>query len=312
MIKMVHSRPPVEYIVDNLFWTRTIHLIIGPSGGGKTTWVSQFLIKDWREGVPVLGFASHPKPFCYIVLDRDYYDVRKTWDDVGLTTPGEPEDFPYVIRREQPGWDNPANLAETIIHDVMQQWPKTRVLFLDGFTSLTPQGKINDYAVVSNFLLKIGRLCSDLDLTAIGLGHTAKLKKDQEIVHDRECSIGSVAFGGYTGSMIKITHDLKDPAARVLSVQPRHAAAKTLQYRFDKGLLVLEEDPTEEPERYDELKAVLLALPQGEEVEVNLLKDAAQSLRISDRSTKRYLLRFVQDGLMEHVRRGVYRRSRPS
>lgn len=312
VVKLITERPPIEYIVDDLFWTRTIHLIIGPSGGGKTTWVSQYLIKDWREGTPVLGFKSHPKPFCYIVLDRDYYDVSLTWKSVGLK-----EDFPYFIRREQPDWDDIPNLAYTMVRDVLKLCPETKVLFLDGFTALTPNGKINDYGVVATFLLRLGRLCAQYDLTVVGMGHTAKLKKDQEIVHDRECALGSVAFGGFTGSMIKISHDPKDPdRSRILSVQPRHIGAQEFHYHFDKGMLLLDEDPTQPPES-DESKAImreaLNTFPEGEEFEIKRLMEIATALDMPRRSQERLFQSWAgSEGLIERVRKGVYRRPRPS
>jgi hypothetical protein len=300
MIKQVTDRPPAEYLVEDLFDTRTVHLIIGPSGAGKTTWTSQ-IIRDWRIGLPVLGHVSHPKPFCYIALDRGFNDVDTIWRKVGLE-----KDFPFYLMREQESWWYGKGRWRLVLNDIHAAHPEIRVIFLDGFTSLSPDGNIIDYAVVSQFLLELGAWCERANMTVFGLGHTTKLKMGNEIVQARECAIGSVAWAGYSSSLVKITQtDPTDPDSplRTVNVQPRGAAPQTIAYTFTSDGVLEMIVPPSPPE--DTLVQVLTQFGPGEDIPIDVLAEALKDL--PKRSKYNWLERMATEGKLERVRKGVYR-----
>src|SRR4051812_25576556 len=67
----------VEYLVDKLLPKYQLHLIGGPSGAGKTTWLFQ-QIEEWRNGRDVLGHKSNPEPFVYVACDRSIDNLEQT------------------------------------------------------------------------------------------------------------------------------------------------------------------------------------------------------------------------------------------
>lgn len=309
MIRKITHRPATEYLVDGLFATRTIHLIIGPSGAGKTTWVSQ-VIKDWRAGLPILGRASHPKPFGYIALDRGYSEFDDIWKKVGLE-----QDFPMYFMREQEGWWKGTERWKTILLDTLKEHPDLQVLFLDGLTNVTPDGKIIDYGIVAQFLLEMGALCERKNITIIGLGHTTKLKEGSGIVQARECAIGSVAWAAYSSSLVKIMQSNPGDAdcpLRTINLQPRGSAPQTIEYTFtDQGILemiVPHKDTPIESEDFTRALQTLEDFPLGEEFAV---ADLAAKWEGVPKSTRyRWLEKLASDEVraIEKVRHGIYRR----
>jgi hypothetical protein len=309
MIRKITHRPATEYLVDGLFTTRTVHLIIGPSGAGKTTWISQ-VIRDWRIGLPILGRASHPKPFGYISLDRGYDEYGDIWKKVGLV-----EDFPMYFMREQEGWWTGSARWKTIIQDIAQEHPDVKVWFLDGLTNITPDGKIIDYGVVAQFLLEMGAWCEHKNLTIMGLGHTTKLKEGSGIVQARECAIGSVAWAAYSSGLVKVMPTNPGDAdcpLRTINLQPRGSAPQTIEYTFtDQGVLEMIVNPETPPVSSEEFTKAMQALeefPLGEEFAIADLVEKWEGVPKTTRY--RWLEKLVSKDIraIEKVRHGIYRR----
>src|SRR4051794_13985196 len=57
-----------EHVIDGLMPVREVHLLGGPSGAGKTTWLMDFLEK-WQKEEDIFGHKSHPAAFVYIAGD---------------------------------------------------------------------------------------------------------------------------------------------------------------------------------------------------------------------------------------------------
>ncbi len=157
----------LEFLVDDLFPTKEVHLIAGPSGGGKTTFLFN-MIRQWQNGQPVLNHASHPKDFYYISLDRSEQLVRNRMEAEGI----DPDTIPHLSLRKSSTWEKVLSIVPAT----------TKVLFIDGFSRLCPGGKPNDYNTVADFLAKLGDYCVEKDITIIGVVHATKVKEGESFL----------------------------------------------------------------------------------------------------------------------------------
>lgn len=223
---------PSTYLVDQIFPAREVHVIAGPSGGGKTTWLIQF-IHEWQKGEKFHGHASHPVPFLYISADRSLESVERLFERMRLPFAGFP-----IISLEQIRSHN--NLALTI-RDLCKEHPSVRVLFIEGLQSFTPDGRLNDYKTVSHFLVQLILLCRELNLTLIGVAHTAKTKEDETYRNPRQRINGSVAWAAFTETIVVIEPIIADDpnnSTRSVMILPRNAPERAYQVEFRDGRLV--------------------------------------------------------------------------
>lgn len=220
-----------EFIVDKIFPRSEVHLLGGPSGAGKTTLLFQIL-SAWELGEDVFGYKSFPLPWAYIACDRSQEATERTLKRLNL----HPSSVCSLVNTEIP-----LSLPAILTH-VQKSHTHTKVLAIDGIGRLCPEGKINDYNMVSNFLCGLNRFCRKNDVTIIGLGHTTKVKKGEEFINPRQRILGSVAWGGFSDTVVVIEptnpEDVDDPQRTVL-ILPRNESSFRLDYQFDKdGKLV--------------------------------------------------------------------------
>lgn len=249
----------LEFIVDKIFPKRKLHLISGPSGAGKTTFIFN-MIRDWSIGSPIMGFTSHPAPFQYLALDRDYDEVGDRVRAAGLE--------PSMLNIS-------CVLDEGLTFDKLMTRvePKTEVLFIDAFATLTPEGRINDYAVVANFLRRVLNTCKAKGLTIFGTPHATKTKEGDSYLHGRHKVLGSVAWGAFSSTLVFIDSvNPGNPAepGRLVSVLPRCAASIEKHFKFSEAGGLVEtaspNDLTAAPSRGlpQTAQSLLAALPVGE------------------------------------------------
>src|SRR5215831_11507548 len=125
------------FVVDQIFPAREVHLIAGPSGAGKTTFMFQ-LIDSWLGGGSVLGRKAHILPMCYVSCDRSRESVERTLDRI------QPEHRPHVISlRDCPGVTSLAGIVSHIRKNITD----CRVLWVDPLSHFVAKG--NDYAQVA-------------------------------------------------------------------------------------------------------------------------------------------------------------------
>lgn len=221
----------MEYLIDGILPKRKLNLIAGPSGAGKTTFLFS-MIKEWSAGRPFLGHESHPEPFIYIGLDRQLDEIDNRIEAAGT----DPDSIPHL-----------SILDEFISFErvVSQIPPEVKVIFLDGFFTLVPGGKYNDYHVVAAFCKKINKWCESKNLTVIGLTHATKVKQGENFLHPRHRILGSVAWGGFSSTLIFI--DSADPSdlsntKRIVEVLPRTAKDETYYYTIGDGGSFIQSD----------------------------------------------------------------------
>jgi RecA-family ATPase len=286
-----------EYIIDNIMPAHEIHLLGGPSGAGKTTLAFQ-MIRDIREGRPVFGYATHSIPICYVSCDRSSASAVRTAARVGVN------DIPTIIAKR--GHRN----IRQVIEDAKALVPNLRLLVIDAIGVLVPGGKINDYGAVMDFLGYCTELCELHHITILAMGHATKTKEGEGFIDPRHKFLGSVAWGGSSDTMLYIESsnpkDPDDPSRRII-VLPRNYPASVLAYTFNnRGHLI----PVTEADDELTLDVKLLNVQLGVEVTTSTI--TGWGFPASRSTINRWILDAVRTGKLEQVKKGVYRRPRPS
>src|SRR6185437_902257 len=183
--------PPTEYLVDGWLPTKEIHLLIGESGAGKTTWLfSEFLTK-WQREESILGRASHYVPYAVLVNDRSQEGIIRTLERMRLH-PG------YPIKSIN---GDPRPLDEKVI-EFCDANPHVRFLVIEGIHC--GMEDLNDYSAVSKLMASLVKLCRERDLTILGTTHVSKAAASNG-VNGRTSAIGSVATAGMSETLLVLT-----------------------------------------------------------------------------------------------------------
>lgn len=216
------------YLIENLLPQHTLHLVAGPSGAGKTTWLLDMLHR-FVKGQKVLGNDVHPCRVAYVSADRDLDEINETLDGLGIDDPG------FEIH-------SLLDLATTpdisqIPHEVCDQKPD--LLVIEGFATFAE--RTSDYRSVAEYCNRIRKMCRSLGITIIGTVHETKTKKTERFENPRERVLGSVAWAGYSGTIFVIEMQSPDNVAdqkRLLTVLPRHRKPFSVTLLMQGGKLI--------------------------------------------------------------------------
>lgn len=283
-----------NFIVDQILPTHSIHLVGGPRGVGKTTFLLQ-LLDAWRHGRDTFGYQSFPVPFCYVACESPRAAIARTAERIGIL------DFPIVSLVEPPVDRTriPAEPSPELAYAMARAAvPACRLLILDGISALA--GKVGDYQVVSRFMRELYRFAIAQRLTIIGV---AESRKDDPETNVFDRFMGSVAWGAAeTKTVIEYLYPEKpeDPR-RTVTLLPRNAPIMVMQYAYDRdGLL-----------QYTGLSLVentldmwLRTKPIGHSFTTAEAEDATDTSRAS---VYRWLEKATREGRLEKLGRGSYK-----
>lgn len=226
-----------EYLVERIFPHTEIHLIGGPSGSGKTRWIFQTFIGEWQKGHPVLGHASYPRPWVYILGDRSRDDATETLTQLGYSL----DDIRIHSAVDEGSID-----LDKVIAKVGELNPKPELLIVEGLASLAASqcNNINSYKDVARFLTILTRLCKRNHITIIGVVHQPKMKDDSRYTNPRQRIMGSAAWAAYSATVVLIEPVGEGPIGaqeRQLVVLPRNAPEMWLKLMFDRNGRLVDE-----------------------------------------------------------------------
>jgi hypothetical protein len=286
-----------QFIVESILPAHELHLVAGPSGSGKTSLVFQ-TIDDWARTIPVFGYESYPRPFCYVSCDRSLRATDRTLRRIGAKI-----EVPRISLVDS----LIANDFSSVLKAARARVKDVEVLFIDAIAALCPSGKINDYGAVRSMLTGISRTCQREKVTVVGMAHSTKVKEGEKFLNPRQRVLGSVAWGGFSDTMILIEPDNpEDPAdaSRIVTLLPRNAPAETILYHFTpSGVLV----PTNRDTEDFILDAWLRRqIPGPNEYTTASIVGIAEEAKLSRSSAVRWIRTKVSDGLLEKVRHGIY------
>lgn len=283
---------PRPYLIEQLLPARELSLLAGPSGSSKTTWLFQML-QLWEKGDPVHGHTSHPCPFVYLSIDRSTESAEETMERVGVKYPitsGVEEDI--------------VNFTQALDR-ARKANPAAKLLIMDGFATLVPGGKSNDYNEVAKFLRSVTRHCKKHDVTVIGIVHASKTKENEKYLNPRERILGSVAWAAFSETIFfiaPVNPDKSEDDYRLLEILPRQARAQNVEFQLDaRGRLV---PSTRRTEMEEDLTAFLDKIPLEENFTVEELQ---VSLGIGRTKTYAVIAKLTSNFAIEKTK-GGYRR----
>lgn len=216
------------FLIEGILPAYEVHLLGGSSGSGKTTLVFQTLA-DWQDGLPVFGHQSNPVPYSYLSLDRSRSSVDRTLDRLGLR-----QRLTRILCQDQ---FKSATSLPSVIAAAQSIHKDSKFFVIEGFQTLVGD-KGNSYSPVSNLLRATANICSERQITVLGVAHSPKMKTDESFQHARELILGSVAWGAYSDTIITVQLD-ETTGNITVRVSPRNAAAQSFHYVFGpSGVLV--------------------------------------------------------------------------
>jgi hypothetical protein len=227
-----------EYLIDQIFPRNEVHLLGGPSGAGKTTWLFQTLIDDWQQSKPVLGYNSFPVPWVYISGDRSGRSALRTLHRCGYA-PGRLRLWSAVDMGRR-------KLLEAI-PEVLKLEPRPQLIVVEGIATMLPKGmSYNRNEDVAEFLTHLTRGCQLEDLDILGIVHSPKMKEGMRYLNPRERIMGAAAWAGYSETIVLIEPDeeatTEASSLRKLGLLPRNAPVKWLSLQFNKDGRLVEVD----------------------------------------------------------------------
>lgn len=282
-----------QFLVERILPVECVHLVAGPSGAGKTTFMFQFIL-DWSSGTSCFGFDAHPLPYAYIALDRKTKEIEDRIKAAGLPL----EQVPLISMGED---------EDVSLHKVIAKVPQgTRVLFIDGFQAMMMDGQaMNDYVKVRNFMAKLNKVCSIHSLTIFGITHATKTKANERFFRPRDRIVGSVAWAGMASTIILVDPENDEDVEnkrRIVTILPRMEKNMRLEYelghhgRFE----LVEANPVVQliGELTAQQTAFLMNIPTEDEITSAELEHLAISVGISRSTMFRYLTKFVELGII--------------
>ena len=298
----------LTYLVDGMIPANQVHLLAGPSGGGKTTLAFQML-SALATGEPFLGRWTRKVTVAYVSGDRPAESVLETQDRCGVS-------FPIFSAVDE-------NLVgEDLLSKIFPRLTavcggvRPDVIYIDGFTAFVPGGFLNNYAVVAKWLASLQRWARKMKVTIIGACHATKTKEGEKFTNPRQRIAGSVAWAGFSETVLIIEplDDEKDKAKRVVHILPRNHAEETMFLKFNtEGRLVLPEKVV----HAEKLTAFIMdglldKFKLGETVLYAKYRDEALAKGVSLRTYNRWLAKAVEEGKLVKTGKGVYVYSEPS
>lgn len=284
---------------------KRVHMLGGASGSGKTTMLFQMLAAA-QKGEPFLGYPTQWHPSVYVAFDRREEETEETMARVGLDPASVPHYF-WEVTLADPRVEKDGRL-ENIVRDIRNKHPEVKVIYFDAFYILAQHGRINDYQQMAYWLQRAGILCENLDLTIIGIVHSAKARKGQEITDPRYSITGSVATGGFTSCQVIVEKpSLDNPDKRLVHVYPRNAPEQIFDLiTDDRGCLVPDEG-TEDAKLLCLEHFFTRELPPGQAAKLmDIAAYMRKKMNASKSAVQRYIDQLIEEGKVAKYGRGIY------
>ena len=192
------TRSREKFLVDVIFPNGALHIISGPSGIGKTTWLLQIL-RQWSAGKQVLGYNSHPCEYVYVSLDRSMQETDRTLRRIGL----EDWDFPCYPMTEIIPRNNRGKIdLEPSYTYILDRFPRAQLIVIEGLQGFMPntgRGQSQNKAELI-WAMKLQDEVLNRGITMIATTHSPK---SSEYAHDRENMLGSQALIGAASTILR-------------------------------------------------------------------------------------------------------------
>jgi hypothetical protein len=204
-------------------------LLAGISSAGKSRFAIPALIMH-KAGLPVLGLASHPEPWCLVSRDRTLLEVQESIVSLGFN----PEDVPIV-----PAFGAHSKSFNLIMQDIEKLGVK--LVFWEGIDMMVRNP--NNPFEVGEFLSSLTAYC-EKGLTVLGSTGVAKLKPNETYQNPRQLVSGSTIWERCTGTNFVIVpiapKDIED-GRRLLYASVKNESSFAVVGEFgERGVLTFD------------------------------------------------------------------------
>lgn len=297
---MALEDPELAYF-EGLFPKGQVHLFAGASGAGKTTLAFEMYRALTQLDGEWLGRKTIPAAWAYISGDRASNSVKLTQKRVGV-------DFKIFSMVDH------GLVGADVVSDVFPLLPKfygyrPNFIYIDGFTSMCPGGKLNEYQPVAKWLATLQMYCQRKNLTIVGACHCTKVREGEQFIDPRQRIAGSVAWAAYSESVVLVEQDNgKDNGKRRVMLLPRNAASDAIPMEFKQDGTLQVTDGSKDAVAADGfvLGNLLTEFGKGEEIYYLKMWSDAQKKHIGRRSFDRWLAKQVEEGKLDRLKKGVY------
>lgn len=186
-----------SFIVDPVFPAGALHLLGGPSGIGKTTWLLQQL-RHWSQGEDVMGYKSHPCEWRYVSFDRSTMDTYRTMRRLGLGN----WDAPVFSVEEICPRNSAGALSDPNIFQLVKAHPQVKLWVLEGlqgFLPDTPKGRSQNKAEML-WMVALRDMVLSKGITVIAVTHSPKMA--EAYIHNRSNFLGTQSLIGGCSTLV--------------------------------------------------------------------------------------------------------------
>jgi hypothetical protein len=301
------------FLIDKIWPEGSMHLLAGPSGIGKSTWLLK-AIHDWEKGIPVMGFTSYPQPYVYLMCDRSATDLQRTLDRIGL---GGWNIKGYSIEQmEQLLGIEPETLEFSSLPIL---FPWARVFFIEAinwFQTETSSAATKDYFNILRFYSYARRIFKGK--TVIGTTHIAKTFDKTKVIRPRDRVYGSVGHAATAGTVMILDTDPYNENNRRMYISARDA--KDSIANFDVGesgqleFTGFGDRGKKEEENDEKSKTVILDEKLKEQFKIgdtllysHMIEWLMGDRRISKSTLIRWFRKKLAEGMLVKIDKGIYK-----
>lgn len=307
------SQPPADPTtldpIPGIIAFGSLNILAGASGVGKTCLLAT-LLRSLLRGEDIFGRRVNPPPAIGLICADRNANVARQWlvraecpPEVKLYALAEDEGFSLLRLR------NKVQLVSVLEELVRKlELPPGSLLVVDPITLFL--GNPNDYQGCAVACLEIRRMAKRLKITIIGTAHASKQKADAKSQYKRlqDRILGSAAQLGYGDTQMYLASpEETDEKFYTFLWHPHTEPPEIFSLgRTKNGLFV---DYASSTQNEQEQK-ILTAIATGEEgssfAEIVIGSEASKA------TVHRYLQELIQDGHVNKVGHGRYRRVPPN
>ena len=190
------------------------------------------MLLDWEQGLPIMGNASHPVPWAYVVGDRLLEEAHDTMRGMGI---------PIAAVRMIPAFGKDNKDLNRIIFAAQELDPLPELLVIEGFGDLVDMP--GHRRQVRDFVSEVSSWCqSPRDfpngLTILGVMESPKTKPNERYKDPRQRISGCAAWGYHSSTVFIIESEKPDAlghSQRVISVSMKNSLSFARQGDFDSN-----------------------------------------------------------------------------
>lgn len=292
--------------IPGLITFGSVNLFAGASGVGKTCLLA-WLLTQLRDGKPVFEIAVNTPPkIGYICADRGFNSAKYWLGKAGYLG------IPFYSLADDAGFNTSRLRSKVHLIKILGECLDKLELPPGALAAIDPLalfmgGNLNDYMNCAVACIEIRRECTRRQITMIGTAHASKQKTDKQSRYQRlqDRILGSSAQLGYGDTQLYLASPEETNERFFTFLCHSHTSPPQIfpLGRRDDGMFV----PWAESTQAAEEGAVYKALPEDGST-IGLTTILGLCSDISQATVFRRLQELIDQGLVERVAKGQYRR----